>query len=84
MRIHALRTLGKLSQGQDKLIEHAGKMAGASGENYYVKREAAKLIHPSCLLCADSKRHKREAERQNDHEPDQPHGHLGGGRLARV
>ena len=26
-------------------------------------------------------RHKNEAESENDREPDQPHGHLGGGRL---
>jgi NADPH:quinone reductase-like Zn-dependent oxidoreductase len=31
---------------------------------------------------ADCWRHKREAESENDREPDQPHGHLGGGWLA--
>jgi hypothetical protein len=29
-------------------------------------------------------RRKRETESKNDREPDQPHGHLGGGWLAGV
>ena len=34
------------------------------------------------LLPLSGERRKCEAESENDREPDQPHGHLGGGRLS--
>jgi hypothetical protein len=37
----------------------------------------------SSLLCAGSERRRSEADHENDHEPDQSHGHLGRGRLLR-
>jgi cell division protease FtsH len=43
VRLHALRTLAKLGEGQEKLVEHAVKMSVSTSEHYYVKREAAKL-----------------------------------------
>ena len=33
-------------------------------------------VHLTRLLCLDGKRRKSETNRENDPEPDQPHGHL--------
>jgi cell division protease FtsH len=43
IRLHALRTLAKLGEGREKLVEHTVKMSAASKEHFYIKREAAKL-----------------------------------------
>ena len=41
-------------------------------------------VHSPRLLRFRGERRKREAESENDREPDQPHGHLDGGWLAGV
>jgi hypothetical protein len=40
------------------------------------------ITYPGCLLCVGGVRRQREADSENDREPDPPHRHLGGGWLA--
>ena len=43
---------------------------------------AAVVIDVRCRAVSAGERRKSEAERENDREPDPPHGHLGAGWLA--
>src|SRR5206468_11040269 len=57
--------------------------------NLLVRCEAAPVQEPdpidlTCLLRVGGGRRGEEAASENDREPDQPHGHLGGGWLAGV
>jgi hypothetical protein len=61
----------------------------ATAAVYWVRRPAQPaprhrkpIRSPLRLLGVDTVRRKCEADRENDREPDQPHGHLDGGWLA--
>ena len=41
-------------------------------------RYATRAIFPACWLRLSGERRKKKADNENDREPDQPHGHLGG------
>src|SRR4030095_4337691 len=48
------------------------------GRGADVRHEPPDPVHFCRLLCLGYGRRKSEAESENDREPDQPHGHLGG------
>src|SRR2546426_2390400 len=74
----------------DLLALHVAQLAEALAERIeempvHRVRACLEKSHPiefPRLLGLGRERHRDEADSENDREPDQPHGHLGGGRLA--